>query len=162
MKKYYCNNCKCEVTEKDTYCPNCGYVFDDEEEYDDEQQEIKENTKKKSNNSTTPSSVNQNKAINNVPIYNNYSYYSQNTINKKSDMIKTYDWFVNYGTLMGIILVIIGAIIGVLILISDEDNVIPAIIIWMIFTGWGIMIEKNSKWKAYMLKLLYEIRNEKK
>ncbi len=32
MKKYYCNNCNNEVTEKDTYCPHCGYAFDDEEE----------------------------------------------------------------------------------------------------------------------------------
>ena len=35
MKKFYCNNCNAEVSEKDTYCPECGILFDDELDYQD-------------------------------------------------------------------------------------------------------------------------------
>ncbi len=48
----------------------------------------------------TIKSEGQNVSINNGQASNNYQYYySPTPINKKGDMIKTYEWFITYGTL---------------------------------------------------------------
>ena len=74
-------------------------------------------------------------------------------------MIKTYEWLITYGTLTKWMVILLGVYFCI---IEFEYNGLLGIIILISFIGWGIMIEVSSKWKAYMLKLLYEIRNEKK
>ena len=142
---FYCNECNKDVVLKNGKCPNCGTNW----------KEIIDGVGKEN-------AVSINNTVKEALIMS-----KEDKKNEKEDLMDTYDFFISKSKIISTILYIFAIVflIVALFLFQYEEFVGYGIffIVAMILTAYkALIIEKEMKWKGYVLKLLFDTRHKNK
>ena len=148
MEKFYCNICNKDVKLENGKCPNCGTDWKKiitEPDIDGEPILFYDNTNKNQKD-------------------NNKAYISNTLKNKSDDIKETYSFYLrtaNIGKYIILLFATVIAIFSILLLESTDGFSLSILFIAFVLVGYAFVFEKNFKWKAYMLKLVYMNKNKK-
>lgn len=153
-EKFYCPNCEWEVQEGDPKCYNCDQelVWD---EIKKEKKEGKKNVLVETLEEYSPAvklvkKIKENKKEGNEDIKDTYNFY-----------LRMASFYKGLYVFIGLIVMLVGVIISVVTELFYL--MLVAFVLESIIIGFAILLEKNLKYKAYVLKNLHQINlNTKK
>lgn len=137
MSKFFCSMCDKDVTLENGKCPICKADWSD---FVDEESYVKNKL---------------NKMEKEVEVVEVVEEKEEKVFNEKEDMITTYKWFIKNAKMSFDVCCFFAIVCFILafIFIEDSDGASLFLIgVAVVILGYGIIFEKNLKWKGYMLK----------